>query len=219
VTSATTETDRDAAAREALRASDPVFARLMDGIEPFDLRAWRAHWKLDPFRALARGIVGQQIAGRAAEAIFGRLEALIGDRDPAEAIAAASDEDLRAVGLSGAKAASVRDLAARTLDRRLQLDRIDELSDDEAQAQLTAVRGIGPWTAEIFLLAQLGRPDILPAGDLGVRHAVRDAYGLDHVPSEKEVRAIAEAWRPNRSLATGYLYASLRPRAVSTEEV
>jgi DNA-3-methyladenine glycosylase II len=198
-------------AQAALRASDPVMAGLVDRLGPVDLGAWRARWSLTPFMALARSVVGQQIAGAAAEAIFGRLQTLVGDRDPAEAIAGATDGELRAVGLSGAKAASLRDLSARTLDGRLELNRIEDLSDDEARAQLTAVRGIGPWTADIFLLAQLGRPDILPAGDLGVRHAVQRAYGLDAVPSEREVRAIGEAWRPHRSLATAYLYSSLRP--------
>ena len=114
------------------------------------------------------------------------------------------------MGLSGAKMASLRDLAARTLDGRLQLDTMANLSDDEARTQLTAVRGIGPWTADLFLLAQLGRPDILPVGDLGVRRAIQLAYGLDKMPSEKEARAIGEAWSPNRSLATAYLYSSLR---------
>jgi DNA-3-methyladenine glycosylase II len=203
-------TDKTANYREALRAADPVLARLIDRVEPVDLSAWREGWALDPFRALARSVVGQQIAGRAAEAIFGRLQALIGDRDPAAAIADATDAELRAVGLSAAKALSLRDLAARTLDGRLELDGIDELSDDDARAQLTAVRGIGAWTADIFLLAQLGRPDILPAGDLGVRRAIQLAYGLDKMPTEREVRELGAAWRPNRSLATAYLYRSLQ---------
>lgn len=196
-----------------LRASDPVLAGLIDNLEPVDLTSWRAHWGLDSFRALARAIVGQQIATGAATAIFDRLGALIGDRDPATAIAEASDAELRSVGLSGAKAASLRDLAARTLDGRLDLDGLHEMTDDEARAQLTAVRGIGSWTADMFLLGQLGRADILPAGDLGIRHAVKAAYGLDHVPSEGEVRILSEAWRPNRSLATAYLYSSLRGTA------
>jgi DNA-3-methyladenine glycosylase II len=195
---------------ETLRASDPVMAGLIDRVGPVDLREWRRGWSMDPFRALARGVVGQQISGRAAEAIFGRLQGLIGDRDPARAIAEATDEELRAVGLSGAKMASLRDLAARMLDGRLELDRVNELSDDEARVQLTAVRGIGPWSADIFLLAQLGRPDILPAGDLGVRRAVQAAYNLPTMPTEREVREIGERWRPNRSLATAYLYGSLR---------
>jgi DNA-3-methyladenine glycosylase II len=194
---------------DALRAADPVLARLIDRLEPIDMTTWRARWSLDNFGSLARAIVGQQIATRAAAAIFGRLQDLIGDRDAATAVAAASDSELRAVGLSAAKAASLRDLAARTIDGRLQLDRLDDLSDDEARAQLTAVRGIGSWTADMFLLGKLGRPDVLPAGDLGIRRAVQDAYGLERTPSEGEVRRISEAWRPNRSLATAYLYSSL----------
>jgi DNA-3-methyladenine glycosylase II len=115
--------------------------------------------------------------------------------------------------------ASLRDLAAHTLDGRLQLDRLSELSDDEVRAQLTAVRGIGSWTAEMFLLVHLGRSDVLPAADLGVRHAVQAAYDLDRVPTEGEVRRLGEAWRPHRSLATAYLYSSLRsprPTRVTT---
>jgi DNA-3-methyladenine glycosylase II len=202
---------RDDSARiAALRAADPVMARLIDRLEPIDLATWRARWSLDDFGSLARAIVGQQIATRAATAIYGRLQALIADRDPAASIAAASDVELRAVGLSAAKAASLRDLAARTLDGRLDLDGLGDLTDDEAHAQLTAVRGIGAWTADMFLLGQLGRPDVLPAGDLGIRRAVQAAYQLEKVPSEQEVRRLGEAWRPNRSLATAYLYGSLR---------
>jgi DNA-3-methyladenine glycosylase II len=195
---------------DALRAADPALGRLIDRLEPVDLEGWRARWALDSFRSLARAIVGQQIATRAASAIFERLQALIDGRDPAAAIAAASDAELRAVGLSAAKAASLRDLAARTLDGRLELDNLDTLSDDEAHAQLTAVRGIGSWTADTFLLGQLGRPDVLPAADLGIRRAMQEAYGLDRIPTEGEVRRIGEAWRPYRSLATAYLYSSLR---------
>jgi DNA-3-methyladenine glycosylase II len=201
----------EASASAALAASDPVMARLVARLGPIDLGRWRSRWSLTPFMGLARSIAGQQIAGAAAEAIFGRLAAWIGDRDPAEAIAAASDGDLRAVGMSAAKSRALRDLAERTLDGRLDLAGIDGLSDEDARAQLTAVRGIGPWTADIFLLAQLGRRDILPAGDLGIRNAVRVAYGLDHLPSEREVEAISRPWSPNRSLATAYLYNSLRP--------
>jgi DNA-3-methyladenine glycosylase II len=193
-----------------LRAADPVLGRLIDGLPPVDFAVWRARWSLDAFGSLARAIVGQQIATAAAAAIFGRLQALIGDRDPAAAIASVSDEELRAVGLSEAKTASLRDLATRTLDGRLQLDRIADMTDDEARAQLTAVRGIGSWTADMFLLGQLGRPDVLPAGDLGIRRAVQAAYGLERLPTEGEVRELGEAWRPNRSLATAYLYTSLR---------
>jgi 3-methyladenine DNA glycosylase/8-oxoguanine DNA glycosylase len=151
-------------------------------------------------------IVGQQISARAAAAIFGRLRELMGAEAPAAAIAAASDEELRAVGLSRAKTASLRDLAERTLDGRLELDRLGELPDEEAVAQLVAVRGIGPWTADLFLLGALGREDVLPAGDLHLRRVVEQAYGLDALPSEREVRELGERWRPHRSLATAYLY-------------
>src|SRR5204862_3034407 len=143
------DTARTQASVDALRAADPALARLIDGLQPVDLASWRARWSLDDFGSLARAIVGQQIATRAAAAIFGRLQAFIGERDPATAIAGASDAELRAIGLSAAKAASLRDLAARTLDGRLQLDQMDALSDDEARAQLTAVRGIGSWTADM----------------------------------------------------------------------
>jgi DNA-3-methyladenine glycosylase II len=194
----------------ALRAGDPILARLIDRLEPIDLADWRSRWSLDSFGSLARAIVGQQISTGAATSIFGRLQGLIGDRDAATAIVRASDPELRTVGLSSAKAASLRDLAARTLDGRLQLDRMHELTDDKARTQLTAVRGIGSWTADMFLLGQLGRPDVLPAGDLGLRHAVQSLYALDRVPSEGEVRRLGEAWRPYRSLATAYLYSSLR---------
>src|SRR2546423_2037599 len=136
---------------DALRAADPTLGRLIDGLEPVDLASWRARSSLDHFGSLARAIVGQQIATRAAAAIFGRLQAFIGDRDPASAIAGASDAELRQVGLSGNKAASLRDLATRTLDGRLELDRLKDLSDEEAHEQLTAVRGIGSWTADMVL--------------------------------------------------------------------
>jgi DNA-3-methyladenine glycosylase II len=202
--------DERASAVGQLRVSDPVMARLIDTLEPADLASWRARWRLDTFRSLARAIVGQQLTTRAASAIFDRLQALIGDQDPADAIMAATDPELRAAGLSTAKTAALRDLAARTLDGRLELDRLDRMSDDEVRAQLTAVRGIGEWTTDIFLLTHLGRADIVPAGDLGIRHAVQAAYGLDRLPSERDVRQLSEAWRPNRSLATAYLYASIR---------
>jgi len=194
----------------ALRRADPKLAGLIDRRAPLDFATWRTRWKLEPFGSLARGIVGQQISGAAAEAIYGRLQAFIGEREPAAAIAGATDEQLRSIGLSGNKMASLRDLSARLLDGRLRLDAIDDLSDDELRGQLTAVRGIGDWTADLFLLVQLGRPDILPAGDLGIRQAVQRVYGLERLPTEREVRTIGEAWRPYRSTATAYLYASLR---------
>ena len=196
--------DDSVAARAALRASDPVMAQLMDRFEPVDLDAWRKGWALDPFLALARSVVGQQIAGRAADAIFGRLQALIGDRDPAAAIADATDAELRAVGLSGAKAASLRDLAARTLDGRLELDRIEDLTDDEARSQLTAVRGIGSMDADI-LPARPARPTGRPArgrprrtsGDPDGRWARQDA---DRARGPRAGRGVAPEPVPRHGL-------------------
>jgi DNA-3-methyladenine glycosylase II len=198
----------------ALLAADPVLAALIGRTGPLDLDAWRSRWSQGRFESLARGIVGQQISTLAASAIYGRLMALIGGRDPARAIAGASDEDLRLVGLSRAKVASLRDLAARMLDGRLELERLHELPDAEVRAQLVAVRGIGPWTADLFLIGQLGRADVLPSGDLGLRHAVQAQYQLDHVPTPKEVDAMGERWRPYRTLATAYLYQSILEAAM-----
>lgn len=193
----------------ALKTADPVLARLIDGVGHIDLAAWRGRWAAeDRFGVLRRAIVGQQISAGAARAIDERLRALIGDRPGARAIDEASDEALRAAGLSRNKIASLRDLAERTLDGRLALDRIDRLSDEQALSELTAVRGIGPWTAEMFLLGALGREDVLPSADLRLRRAVRDAYGLDRVPSPHEVEELGERWRPYRSLATAYLYSA-----------
>jgi DNA-3-methyladenine glycosylase II len=192
---------------ESLRRADPVLGGVMDEVPPVAMEAWRARWAPgDRFGLLARVIVGQQISARAAAAIFARLRDLMGHEAPAAAVAAASDEELRAVGLSRNKIASLRDLAERTLDGRLELDRLDELPGEEVVSQLVAVRGIGPWTADLFMLGALGRPDVLPAGDLRLRSVVRAAYGLQATPSEQEVRELGERWRPHRSLATAYLY-------------
>ena len=127
-----------------LRAADPVLAALIDRTGPLDLAAWRCRWSRGRFESLARGIVGQQISTGAATAIYDRLVDLIGGRDPARALVSASDDELRLVGLSRAKVASFRDLAARMLDGRLELQRLDELTDAEVRTQLIAVRGIGP---------------------------------------------------------------------------
>ena len=198
----------------ALRTVDPTLAGLIDRTGPLDLTAWRARWSRGRFESLARGIVGQQISTRAATAIYDRLIGLIGGRDAAQAIVTASDDELRLVGLSRAKVAALRDLAARMLDGRLELHRLDELTDAEVRSQLIAVRGIGPWTADLFLIGQLGREDVLPSRDLGLRHAVQAVYHLDHVPSPKEVDALGERWRPYRTLATAYLYEAIWRRGL-----
>ena len=158
-----------------------------------------------------RAIVGQQLSVVAARAIDGRLRARFGGRPPTPEEVLADDPDaLRtAAGLSHAKVAYLRSLAEHVLSGELELDRLDELDDDAIVGELVAVKGIGTWTAHVFLLAQLGRPDVLASGDLGIRRAVQRAYGLEALPSPAEVERLAEPWRPYRSLASRLLWRSL----------
>jgi DNA-3-methyladenine glycosylase II len=155
--------------------------------------------------------VGQQLSTKAARAIYGRLSDRFGGRAPTPAEVLADDpEELRAAaGLSRAKVSFLRSLAEHVLDGTLELERLDELSDDEVIAELVAVKGLGPWTAHMFLMFHLGRPDVLAVGDLGVRKAVMIRYGLDALPGNAELEALAEPWRPYRTLACLYLWRSL----------
>ena len=202
-------------ARAALRASDPVMSRLIDNQPRLDPHAWQRTWRrelpaTDLFGSLLRQIVGQQISVGAARAILGRLAALFDGETPTPArLLAIEPERLRSVGLSRQKVSYARDLAQHIERGTLQLESLAELSDDEVRKQLTAVKGIGKWSADMVLLVDLGRSDILPSDDLGVRKAVQRAYGLPTLPSSKEVDFLGEKWRPHRSLATSYLYASL----------
>ncbi len=196
----------DAAALEHLRA-DQKLAEVIAAADGADVFAWEKTrpWQ-SPFEALVRAIAGQQISTFAAAAIYGRLRASAGDPLTPAGVLSRSPEELRTTGLSGRKVAYIRDLAERALDGRLGLDRLDELSDDEVRTQLVAVAGIGPWSADMFLLFQLHRPDVFPSGDLGIRKAVQLLDGLDQPPTEKSAAARAEQWRPYRSLATRYLF-------------
>ena len=196
----------------ALKASDRKMARLIDATEPVDTKAWRRARPLgDPFSVLVYSIIGQQISGYAARAIAGRLTDRFGGRMPTPAEVLALDPaDLKSVGLSRMKVEYIRSLAEHIISGDLQVDHLDKLSDDEVRAQITASRGLGRWSADMFLLINLERPDVLPIGDLGIRSAVQRLYRLDHLPTPKEVDAIGEKWRPNRSLASLYLWASTR---------
>ncbi len=198
-----------------LKASDRKLARLIDATEPIDPKAWRKGRPLgDPFSVLIYSIIGQQISGYAARAIAGRLQERFGGRIPTPSELLAMDpSDLKSVGLSGRKVEYVRSLAEHVVSGEFQIDHLDKLSDDQVREQITASRGLGRWTADMFLLINLERPDILPIGDLGIRSAVQRLYRLDHVPTEREVDAIGEKWRPNRSLASFYLWASGRQPA------
>ena len=158
-----------------------------------------------------RSIVGQQLSVRAARAIFGRLLDHFGGTPPTpEQILAADPDELRvAAGLSRAKTAFLRSLAEHVVTGQLELDRLDDLPDEEVVAELVAVKGIGEWSAHMFLIFQLGRPDVLPVGDLGVRRAVERAYRLKDLPSAAELTEMAEPWRPHRSAAALVLWHSL----------
>ena len=194
----------------ALRKSDPVLRELIDSIGEFDPDQRRRDAPKDAYGALVRAIVGQQLSTKAARTIFDRLTALYEDRTPTPAELLATDEDtLRSVGLSRAKAAYLRDLAGHVESGELEIDRFGELSDEDVIAELIAVKGLGRWTADMFLIFHLGRPDVLPVGDLGVRRAIQLAYGLDELPAPGEMERIAEPWRPHRSLASLFLWRSL----------
>lgn len=195
---------------EHLRRADPVLRALIDAGGPLRPEERTRGRPADAYGALVRSIVGQQLSTKAARTIYERLCGLFGGGPPSpQQLVAADHEALRAAGLSNAKATYLRDLAQHVIDGRLELDRLDELSDEEIIAELTAVKGLGRWTAEMFLMFHLGRPDVLPVGDLGIRRAVERHYGLDGLPSPDELRAIAEPWRPQRTLACLYLWRSL----------
>ncbi len=197
-------------ALDHLRAADDVMARLVDSYGELDLEARRRGRPADPYGALLRSIVGQQLSTHAARAVYTRLIDLFGGEAPSpEALLEADPETVRAAGLSRAKVAYLRSLAEHVISGELELDRLGELSEERIAEELMAVKGLGRWTADMFLLFHLGRPDILPVGDLGVRRAVQRLYGLEGLPSAQELEALGERWRPYRSAASLYLWRSL----------
>lgn len=165
----------------------------------------------DHYGALVRAIVGQQLSVSAARAIYGRLTARFDGRTPTpEQILEDDPEALRAAaGLSRAKTSFLRSLAEHVLAGELELERLNELDDDAVIAELVAVKGLGTWTAHMFLMFHLERPDVLPVGDLGIRRAIERAYGLDGLPEASTMEEIAQPWRPHRTLACRYLWRSL----------
>jgi len=165
----------------------------------------------DVYAALLRAIAGQQLSVRAAEAIYRRLLERFGGRAPTPEEILADDPDaLRtAAGLSHAKTSALRSLAGHVLAGELQLARLEELPDEQVTRELVAVKGIGEWTAQMFLIFTLARPDVLPVGDLGIKHAFRRAYGLDEIPSKDAMIELAEPWRPYRTRGSEYLWRSL----------
>jgi DNA-3-methyladenine glycosylase II len=200
----TKQTDLFRKAQRHLTRRDPILKRIIATVGPCTLQP-----TTDYFAILVRSIVSQMISTKAAISISGRLVEVLGDGGlTPTALLALKEAKLRGVGLSGAKAAAIRDLATRAANGALPLDRLPELSDEEVTELLVAVRGIGKWTAEMFLIFSLGRLDVLPVDDLGLRAGVRDAYGLADLPGRAELRERAEPWRPYRSVATWYFWRS-----------
>jgi len=198
------------AARSQLHAADPVLAQLIDARPDFDPRAWMAQLPpMDLYGALLFQIVGQQLSVAATRRTLERIQALFAGHLPSPAELLAIDPgSLRQAGLSWRKIGTLRDLAERLSDGRLDVDVLSKLSDEEFMAALTAISGIGPWTAQGALLIALQREDVVLPGDLALRKAVQRAYQLDHLPTQQEVVTIAEKWRPYRSLATSYLFSA-----------
>ncbi|HEX8076133.1 MAG TPA: DNA-3-methyladenine glycosylase [Thermoleophilaceae bacterium] len=183
---------------------------LIDRLGPLDPEARRRGRPTDPYGALLRSIVGQQLSTAAAQTIYGRVTELFRGKTPTpRQLLKADPEALRGAGLSRAKVAYMRSLAEHVLSGELELDRLNELSDEEIAAELTAVKGLGQWTADMFLIFHLRRPDVLPVGDLGVRRAAERVYELEQIPTAAELAELGEPWRPHRSLASLYLWRSL----------
>ncbi len=200
----------DPAAREFLRNADPVLARLIDARPDFRPRAWLDELPpLDAFGTLIFQVAGQQLSVRATRTILSRLEQSFDGRLPTAAELLATDPQvLRDVGLSFRKGATLRALAERFVDGRLSDDAFSRMTDDEVEAALTEVPGIGPWTAHGFLLVALDRPDVFLSGDIALRRAIQRAYGFERLPTEDEMAQVSDRWRPYRSLAVSYLFAS-----------
>ncbi len=201
---------------EHLRAADPVLRDLIDEIGPEDVTDRPPGLPPDPYGALVRAIIGQQLSTRAANAIQRKLTERYGGRlpTPDEVLAEDAEELRAAAGLSHAKVRYLRSLAEHVLDGSLALDGLAEMSDDDVVTELTAVKGIGRWSADVFLMFQLNRPDVLPVGDLGIRKAFQTVYGLPALPTAPDMERIAEPWRPYRTLASLFLWRSLNATPV-----
>ncbi len=182
---------------------DPAFARIIAAAPEFDRSERR---QVDYYNALVRAITYQQLAGKAAAAIHGRFLAIFGGEPRPAAVQAVSDAELRACGLSGAKLTTIRDLSQKVIDGSVPLESIEELADDEIVERLCSVRGIGRWTAEMFLVFQLGRPDVWPVDDLAVRRGYALIHGLSEWPRPKELQRLGEIYRPHRTTAAWYCW-------------
>ena len=194
----------------ALMRADKVLRRVMEAQGPIDPAIDRRGSRPDPWEALARAIVGQQLSTKAARSIWEKLQGQFGGETPdPKSLLRKRSQTLRKAGLSNAKVEFLRDLAGRVADGTLDLARLRDLPDEDVIAELLEVKGIGRWTGEMFLIFHLARPDVVSTGDLGIRRAVQTAYGMDELPGPHELERIADQWRPHRTLACLYLWRSL----------
>jgi DNA-3-methyladenine glycosylase II len=200
----------DPTARQFLRRADPVLRELIDARPDFHPRAWLDELPpLDAFGTLIFQVVGQQLSVSATRTIVSRLEQRFGGHLPSpQELLAVDPQELRASGMSNRKGATLRALAERFVDGELSDESLAGMTDEEIEAVLTEIPGIGPWTVHGFLIVALDRPDVLLSGDLALRRAVQRLYGFDHSPTEDEMVQLAQRWRPYRSLAVSYLFAS-----------
>lgn len=191
-----------------LREADPVMRAIIDQVG-----AYRIQFRDPDFETLVKSIVYQQLSGRVAGVIFGRVTDAAGGRLTPEGILKLRPVRMRTLGLSGQKTAYIRDLARHTRDGRVVFEELARLPDEAVIERLTEVKGIGVWTAHMFLIFALRRPNVLPTGDLGIRNAIRKAYGLLELPKPAEMETLSEPWRPYRTVASWYLWRSLEPDA------
>jgi DNA-3-methyladenine glycosylase II len=215
-TSPTRKATSQKAAVEELRASDPTMAGLIDMCGVISSPPRKKAAPEEHYGALLHAVVNQQLSVKAGAAIYGRLTERFGGHTPTpEQLLADEPEELRAAaGLSRSKVGFMRSLAEHILSGELELDRLDSLSDDEVMTELVAVKGIGEWTAHMFLMSHLHRPDVMAPGDLGIKRAIEKAYGLED-PDRETMERLAERWRPHRTLACRYLWRSLNNEPVA----
>lgn len=185
-----------------LRSADPTLARIIDTVGPYRIR-----YNEPVFESLVRSIVYQQLSGKVASVIFARLVAATGSPMRPSAVLRLTPEEMRAVGLSKQKSLYISDLAAKA--RSIQFAKLPALNDEQVIERLTQVKGVGVWTAHMFLLFSLRRPDVLPVGDLGIRMAIKRYWGMDELPTPKQVEELGTPWRPWCSVASWYLWRSL----------
>jgi DNA-3-methyladenine glycosylase II len=200
-----------------LANSDPAIGKLIEAGGPIDPERDRRGSRPDPYEALARAIVGQQLSTKAAASIWEKVLAVFGGWTPSpKQLLDVEPQELRDAGLSWSKVGYIRDLAEHIADGELDLERVVELDDAGVIESLTEIKGIGRWTAEMFLIFHLGRPDVFSPGDLGLRRAIELAHGLKEIPDQAEAEAIAERWSPHRTLASLYLWRSLANEPLDT---